>query len=170
MPDGRPSGVSDANLEGGARLLGVVHAGPLKVYFICVGNSCRSQMAEGFARHLGGERVDVRSAGTMPSGAVSRNAIAAMAEVGIDISDHTSKTIDLAFAEAADHVLTMGCSAEEACPAHIVERMVDWGLEDPVGQPMDKFRAVRDEIEGRVRALLEAEGVLEPSNAKSRRT
>lgn len=128
-----------------------------RILFVCVGNSCRSQMAEGFARHYAvrdGLDVDVKSAGTMPAGTVSRNAVAVMTERGIDISGQRPKVIDLAYAEAADDVLTMGCSAEEACPAHIVKRMVDWGLPDPVGQNLEVFRAVRDDIDRRVRGLL----------------
>lgn len=125
--------------------------------FLCVGNSCRSQMAEGFARYYArrdGLDVEVMSAGTQPAGAVHPDAIRAMAERGIDLHKHHAKALDLAWAERADGIFTMGCSAEEACPAHIVKRIEDWGIEDPVGRPYAIFQAVRDQVDGRIRALL----------------
>ncbi len=114
-------------------------------------------MAEGFARHYTREHgldVEVQSGGTLPSGRVDPLAIAVMAERGIDISHHTSHRMDLAFAEKADRVLTMGCSAEGACPARILRKVEDWGLEDPVGKDIGLFRSVRDDIDERVRRLL----------------
>ncbi len=130
----------------------------LTIYFACVGNSCRSQMAEGLARHLGGDQVEVASGGSKPAGQVSPNAVAAMAEIGIDIRDQTSDPLDEAFVRRSDLVVTMGCG-EGACPAFREVTLEDWPLEDPVGQELDKFREVRDEIEARMRELFERYGV-----------
>lgn len=125
--------------------------------FLCIGNSCRSQMAEGFARHYAASHrldIEVQSGGTVPSGRVDPDAVRVMAERGIDISDQTSGPMDLGFAEQADRILTMGCSAEDACPARLFAKIEDWGLDDPVGQDLETFRRVRDEIDGHVRTLL----------------
>ncbi len=105
-------------------------------------------MAEGFARHLG---LETASAGTKPAPSVSRNAIAVMAERGIDISTHTPKLLDWDTLDTWDRTITMGCGVAESCPALHTDE--DWGLDDPVGQPLAEFRRVRDEIEARVRAL-----------------
>jgi len=126
-----------------------------RVMFICVGNSCRSQMAEGFAREYGEGRVEIKSAGTCPASRVSRNAILVMREKGIDLADHFPKPVDLEFANKADVIVTMGCRAEEACPATLFPKIVRWEIEDPIGQPIERFREIRDEIERRVKALLE---------------
>jgi arsenate reductase (thioredoxin) len=123
----------------------------MKVLFVCVGNSCRSQMAEGFARHFG---LLAESAGTEPASAVSRTAVAVMAEKGIDLTTHTPKTLDWTSLKEFDRTITMGCGVAESCPALRTDE--DWGLDDPVGQPIEVFRAVRDDIERRVLALKEA--------------
>lgn len=120
----------------------------MKVLFVCVGNSCRSQMAEGFARAAG---LDAASAGTVPASGVSRTAAKVMREKGIDISGHTPKVLDMARLEAYDRVITMGCGVAESCPSLHTDE--DWGLDDPVGRDDDFFRRVRDDIEARVRAL-----------------
>lgn len=126
-----------------------------RVYFVCVGNSCRSQMAEGFARTLGEGVLEVQSAGTAPASQVTPAAIDVMKERDIDISDQEPKDIDPEWALSADYFISMGCGVEETCPADLYERMVDWDLDDPVGQDMETFREVRDEIEARVRRLVE---------------
>lgn len=126
-----------------------------RVYFVCVGNSCRSQMAEGFARELGRNVLEVKSGGTRPAARVSRTAVEAMEEKGIDISGQEPEPLDPDWAASADYVISMGCGVEETCPADLYERMVDWDLDDPVGQPIEVFREVRDEIEARVRRLVE---------------
>lgn len=132
---------------------------PLRVLFACVGNSARSQMAEGFARALGGDRVEARSGGSRPTGRVLPEAITAMAERGIDIRGHESKGFDDAWIrERADLVVTMGCG-DDACPAFLGKKMEDWALEDPAGQDLAVARRVRDEIEARVRDLLARHGV-----------
>lgn len=111
-------------------------------------------MAEGFARHYGAGVIEVSSAGTRPSGYVHPRAIEAMKEKGIDIGGQSSKRLDLDFTRRADHVITMGCSAEDACPAYLLPKVVDWDLEDPVGQQIEKYRETRDKIEVLVRRLI----------------
>lgn len=132
---------------------------PFRVLFACVGNSARSQMAQGFAMALGGDRVEARSGGSKPLGYVLPEAIAAMAEKGIDIRGHPSQGFDEEWVrEQCDLVVTMGCG-DDACPAFIGKPLVDWDLDDPKGRPLAEFRRVRDAIEQRVRALLAERGV-----------
>ena len=134
-------------------------AKPLHLLFGCVGNAGRSQMAHGWAAALGGDRVVVRSGGSRPTGVVAPEAIAVMAEVGIDISHHRSLPFDEAWVrERCDLVVTMGCG-DDACPAFIGKRLVDWELPDPKGQPVAEFRRLRDDIGGRVRRLLVEHGI-----------
>lgn len=132
---------------------------PFRVLFACVGNSARSQMAQGFAMTMGGDRVEARSGGSKPLGYVLPDAITAMREKGIDISRHPSQGFDEAWVRSSCHlVVTMGCG-DDACPAFIGKPMVDWELDDPKGKPLAQFRRVRDEIEERVRELLEDRGI-----------
>lgn len=126
---------------------------PPRILFACVGNSARSQMAEGFARALAGDRIDVRSGGSKPLGYVLAEAIQVMHEKGIDISGHPSQGFDEEWVRGCDLVVTMGCG-DDACPAFIGKRIVDWDLPDPKGQPLAVFREVRDRIEAEVTALL----------------
>lgn len=119
-----------------------------KVLFVCVGNAARSQMAEGFAKALG---LEAESAGTTPAAAVSRRAVAAMAEKGIDIRGHAPKGLDFDRLEGFDRTITMGCGVTEACPTLHTDE--DWDLDDPVAMDEDGFRAVRDAIAERVQAL-----------------
>lgn len=133
--------------------------GPLRLYFACVGNSCRSQMAEGLARRMGGDQVEVKSGGSRPAGRVSRNAITTMAEIGIDISDQTSDPLDNDWVAGCDLVVTMGCG-EDACPAFHEVELEDWPLEDPVGQDLATFRETRDEIGRRMRGLFDRLGIV----------
>ena len=137
----------------------VTVARPL-LYFLCTGNSCRSQMAEGFARHVAGNRWEVASAGIEPSG-VNPMAIAVMAEAGIDISRQVSKAIDPDLLDRAAVIVTLCGDAEERCPVtppHV--RKVHWPLPDPAkatgseSEVRVAFRAVRDDIGRRVEALL----------------
>ncbi|MGB1697071.1 MAG: arsenate reductase ArsC [Thermoplasmatota archaeon] len=123
----------------------------MKPLFVCVGNSCRSQMAEGFARAMD---MDAGSAGTEPTSEVNPLAIQVMQEVGIDIGAHAPKMLDWGRIKEWDRVITMGCGVAESCPALRTDE--DWGLEDPVGKPIEAFRATRDEVERRVQALAEA--------------
>ena len=127
------------------------------VLFLCVHNAGRSQMAAGFARHLGGDQVDIFSGGSEPASSVNPAAVEAMAEVGIDITLATPQRWTDAEVEAADVVVTMGCG--DTCPVFPGVRYVDWELEDPAGKPVDEVRPVRDDIEGRVRNLLTELGI-----------
>ncbi len=110
-------------------------------------------MAEGFARATAGEAVDAASAGSRPSGRVNPRAIAFMAEKGVDLSGHESKSLDdLPPGAIWDWIVTMGCG--DACPHVPARRRLDWDIDDPKEMPDDDFREVRDEIERRVRALI----------------
>lgn len=122
------------------------------ILFVCVHNAGRSQMAAGFARKLGGDRVQVRSAGSEPVETVNPAAVAAMAEVGIDLRDAAPKLLATDTVREADVIVTMGCG--DACPVFPAKRYEDWELEDPAGKDLVTVRAIRDEIERRVRALL----------------
>lgn len=124
-----------------------------RVLFVCVENSCRSQMAEGFARKLGADIVDAHSAGSRPSGIVNPKAIAAMKEAGVDISAHVSNGFDALPEGEWDTVVTMGCG--DACPFIPAKTRIDWELPDPAKMPPDELGRVRDEIRDRVEALLE---------------
>lgn len=128
----------------------------MKVYFVCVHNSCRSQMAEGFARALGRGVLEARSAGTEPGKGVHPLAVEVMRERGVDIAGQESKLVDLDYAARCAHIFTMGCKAEDACPAFMLPKVLDWALEDPVGQDIAMFREVRDEVEALVRQLVKA--------------
>jgi arsenate reductase len=122
------------------------------VLFVCVHNAGRSQMAAGWLRHLAGDAVEVRSAGSIPGDQVNPAAVAAMAEAGIDISDQRPKVLTADAVEASDVVITMGCG--DACPVFPGTRYLDWQLDDPAGKGVDAVRPIRDEIEARVRTLL----------------
>ena len=125
-----------------------------RVLFACVGNSARSQMAQGFAQAMGGGKVDARSGGSRPLGYVLPEAVAVMREKGIDVSRSPSQGFDEAWIrDECDLVVTMGCG-DDACPAFVGKPLVDWELEDPKGKPVEEFRRIRDDIERRVRALL----------------
>ncbi len=126
-----------------------------RLLFICVGNSFRSQMAEGFARHLAPQGVLVKSGGLKPASQVDPLAIQLMAELGVDISRHEPKDIDLAFARRARRVVVMGCDPEEACPAEILDWVESWDLPNPGGISLEEGRALRDVMERRVAALLQ---------------
>lgn len=133
---------------------------PLRILFACVGNAARSQMAHGFAKSMGGSRVEARSGGSRPAGEVAPEAIAVMAEGGIDISGHTSQGFDEPWIrDECDLVVTMGCG-DDACPAFIGKPLVDWQLDDPKGKPIEEFRRIRDDIQRRVRILLAERGIL----------
>jgi arsenate reductase len=112
-------------------------------------------MAEGFARHYGEGIVEVQSAGTQPAIDVAASAIQVMREKGIDISDQKPEMLTTEMQNDADHVISMGCGVEESCPIPLRSDIKDWGLEDPIGQPIDVYRQIRVEIEIRVKGLLE---------------
>lgn len=131
-----------------------------RVLFLCTGNSCRSQMAEGLLRHLAGDRFDVASAGTHPA-VLNPGAVAVMREIGLDISGQTSKGLELFHGDRFDHVITVCDRARESCPIfHGATTTLHWSFDDPAeaqGSPEEKlavFRRVRDEIASRIRTWL----------------
>ncbi|MCZ1008986.1 arsenate reductase ArsC [Streptomyces lydicus] len=127
---------------------------PPSVLFVCVHNAGRSQMAAAFLTHLAGDRVQVRSAGSAPADAVNPAVVAAMAEVGIDISAEVPKALTVGAVQASDVVITMGCG--DTCPVFPGKRYLDWQLPGPAGQGVEAVRPIRDEIEQRIRGLLDA--------------
>ena len=122
------------------------------VLFVCVHNAGRSQMAAAYLTHLGGDRVEVRSAGSAPADAVNPAVVAAMAEEGIDISAEIPKVLTNDAVKESDVVITMGCG--DVCPIYPGKRYEDWVLEDPAGQGVDSVRPIRDQIRGRIEGLL----------------
>ncbi|HEV7206424.1 MAG TPA: arsenate reductase ArsC [Jatrophihabitans sp.] len=122
------------------------------VLFVCVHNAGRSQMAQGWLRHLAGDRIEVRSAGSAPGDAINPVAVQAMAEVGIDITAERPKILTVEAVQDSDAVITMGCG--DTCPIFPGKRYEDWELTDPAGQGIDVVRRVRDEIRARVETLL----------------
>jgi arsenate reductase len=122
------------------------------VLFVCVHNAGRSQMAAGWLRHLAGDSVEVRSAGSEPADRINAVAVEAMREVGIDITTRTPRKLDYATAESSDVLISMGCG--DACPVFPGKRYLDWDLDDPAGQGIDAVRRIRDDIKGRVETLL----------------
>jgi arsenate reductase len=130
------------------------------VLFVCVHNAGRSQMAAGWLAHLAGDRVEVRSAGSAPGATINSVAVAAMAEVGIDITSAVPKVLTPEVVQASDVVITMGCG--DACPLFPGKRYEDWALDDPAGQGIEAVRPIRDEIHGRIEKLLAELGISVP--------
>lgn len=125
-----------------------------KLLFVCIENSNRSQMSQAFAKMLGGENVAAYSAGSKPSGIVNPKAIAAMKELGYDLSTHDSKSLDEVKAFAPfDAVVTMGCG--DACPWMPAKQFIDWQIPDPKHMEPEEFNNVRDYIRDKVKILLE---------------
>ena len=122
------------------------------VLFVCVHNAGRSQMAAAYLTHLSAGRVEVRSAGSEPADQVNPSAVQAMAEEGIDIAGSTPKVLTVDAVRESDVVITMGCG--DACPIVPGKRYEDWELEDPAGKDLVTVRRVRDDIRGRVEALI----------------
>jgi arsenate reductase len=125
-----------------------------RILFVCVENSGRSQMAEGFAKHYGGGKVEAVSAGTMPSNEVNPLAIEVMREKGIDISRNRPKLITMQMVQETDTIIVMGCSAQGFCPAPLLGKVTDWNIEDPKDKPLEKVREIRDQIEEKVKKLI----------------
>ncbi|WP_432114321.1 arsenate reductase ArsC [Streptomyces sp. S1] len=132
-------------------------APPPSVLFVCVHNAGRSQMAAALLARLGGDRVEVRSAGSAPADAVNPAVVAAMAEVGVDIAAATPEVLTAEAVRASDVVVTMGCG--DACPYFPGKRYLDWTLDDPAGRGVEAVRPIRDAIERHVRDLLAELGV-----------
>jgi arsenate reductase len=135
-----------------------------RVLFLCTGNSCRSHMAEGWLRHLAGDRYEALSAGAKPAGYVHPLAVKAMAEVGVDISQHRSKSIDEFNGQSLDVLITVCDNARESCPTFAgAKKMLHWSFEDPAHatgneeEKMAVFRRVRDEIRQRITNYLQEE-------------
>ena len=127
---------------------------PLKILFVCVGNACRSQMAEAWANHFGKGKVQASSAGSHPFGSIVKDTYAVMDEKGLSLDGQCSKGLrDVAVAEM-DVVVGMGCEGECPVPAGFKGLVVDWEIPDPYGRSIDSFRNVRDMIERKVLELL----------------
>ena len=123
------------------------------VLFVCVHNAGRSQMAAGFLRHLGAGQIEVLSAGSLPGDQINPIAVAAMHEVGIDISAEQPKLLTVDAVQISDVVITMGCG--DACPIFPGKRYEDWQLDDPAGQDIAAIRPIRDEIKARIAQLIQ---------------
>lgn len=122
------------------------------VLFVCIHNAGRSQMAAGFLSALAGDAIEVRSAGSAPADTVNPAAVAAMAEVGIDIATQNPKILTTEAVEASDVVITMGCG--DTCPFFPGKSYRDWVLEDPAGKGVEAVRPIRDQIKARVEDLI----------------
>ena len=122
------------------------------VLFVCIHNAGRSQMAAGYLRHLAGDRIEVRSAGSMPADQINPIAVEAMHEEGIDITAEQPKVLTSEAVQASDVVITMGCG--DACPYYPGRRYEDWKLDDPAGQGIDAVRPIRDDIRSRIEGLI----------------
>ena len=122
------------------------------VLFVCVHNAGRSQMAAGWLQHLAGDRVEVLSAGSEPKDQINPVAVAAMAEVGVDIAGAQPKVLTTEAVRDSDVVVTMGCG--DACPVFPGKRYEDWELTDPAGRGLDEVRPIRDDIRRRVEQLV----------------
>lgn len=149
------AGGCDADTAGTAPAAGDAHRP--SVLFVCVHNAGRSQMAAAYARHLSGGAVEVRSAGSAPADTINPAVHEAMLEEGIDLAGERPKVLTPEAVQASDAVITMGCG--DACPIYPGKLYEDWVLEDPAGQGVDAVRPIRDEIRGRVAALLTGMGV-----------
>ena len=122
------------------------------VLFVCVHNAGRSQMAAAYLTHLAGDRVEVRSAGSAPADSVNAAVVEAMLEEGIDIGAEVPKVLTVEAVQESDVVITMGCG--DVCPVFPGKRYEDWQLADPAGQGVEAVRPIRDEIRGRIEALI----------------
>jgi arsenate reductase len=123
------------------------------VMFACVHNAGRSQMAAGYLQHFAGDRIAVLSSGTMPADQLHPVVIEAMAEEGIDLSDRQPAVLTVADVKASDVVITMGCG--DACPIFPGKRYLDWALDDPARQPIERVREIRNEIRELVLGLID---------------
>ncbi|MFE2961553.1 arsenate reductase ArsC [Nocardia tengchongensis] len=134
------------------------------VLFVCVHNAGRSQMAQGFLAHLAGDAIEVRSAGTAPAETINPSAVAAMAELGIDITAQTPKVLTPDTVQTSTVVITMGCG--DTCPYFPGVDYRDWTLDDPAGKGVDAVRPIRDEIRTRVEQLVKELLALGPEQTR----
>ena len=123
------------------------------IAFICIENSCRSQIAEAFANMLNQETYEIISGGSQPSSEVNSNAVKLMAELGYDMSLHKPKSINNLEQVEVEILVSMGCG--EACPNLYSKRKIDWEIPDPKKMSLDEFREIRDSIKGKVESLFE---------------
>ncbi len=123
------------------------------VMFVCIHNAGRSQMAAAYLTHLAGDRIEVRSSGTMPKDQVNPAVVEVMLEEGIDISGNVPKVLTDELVQDSDYVITMGCG--DTCPYYPGKTYLDWPLQDPAGQGVDFIRPIRDEIKGLVEGLIQ---------------
>lgn len=137
-----------ADEQAGTRAAGA----PVNVLFVCVQNAGRSQLAAAIMRHLGGDRVRVRTAGSAPIDAIRPAVVSVLDEIGVPLGGEFPKPLTDEVVRAADVVVTMGCG--DACPVFAGPRYLDWAVADPAGQPLDRVREIRDDIDARVRGLL----------------
>jgi len=147
----RAAAFASARLDGLSRITAQSGRVPT-VLFVCVQNAGRSQLAAGILRQLAGESVVVRTAGSEPAGEVRHTVVGALDEIGVTLAGEFPKPLTDDAVRAADVVVTMGCG--DACPVYPGRRYLDWDLEDPAGQPIERVRAIRDDIDARVRRLL----------------
>jgi len=123
-----------------------------RVLFVCVENSCRSQIAEAFAHMHGKELIEAYSSGSRPSGTVNPKAVETMKEIGYDLTKHTSKSLNYIPSGEYEYAITMGCGDE--CPLVLAKYREDWQIPDPKSLPPDEFRNIRDLIENKVKTLV----------------
>jgi protein-tyrosine-phosphatase len=123
-----------------------------RILFICIENSCRSQIAEGYARKFGKDIFDVWSAGSKPSGKINPTAIEVMKEEGIDLAEQRSKSLHDLPKGSWDYLITLGCG--DACPSVPAQERIDWAIPDPKNLPIEDFRTIRDLVRGQVLELL----------------
>ena len=124
------------------------------IYFLCTGNSCRSQMAEGFFKKYAPKEFKVQSAGTKPVSQINPLAVQAMREVGIDISKQKSKEMSEEMMRDSDPIVNMGCMDKNFCPTIFVPKVIEWNLEDPKWKSIAEVREIRDEIEKRIKEFV----------------
>ena len=134
--------------------------------FVCVENAGRSQMAEGFFRKYASEGYEPLSAGTRPVSQINPLAIQVMNEVGIDISKQKSKELTEDMIRNSDKIINMGCMDKNFCPTLFIPKVIEWGIVDPKGKPLEKGREIRDEIERRIKELAADISVAEESNSR----
>lgn len=125
-----------------------------RVLFVCVENAGRSQMAEAFANFYGKNKIVAQSAGVKIADRVNPVVVEVMKEKGFDISNNTPKLLTASMAQQADFVFTMGCGVSDVCPVVLFKQAVDWNLDDPKGQPIEKVRIIRDQIEQKVKQVI----------------
>ncbi len=125
-----------------------------RVLFVCIENAGRSQMAEGFAKTYGKDKIEASSAGNKPADRVNPLVVEAMKEKGINISMNKPQLLTFKMAQEADLIVTMGCNEQGICPGPFLKPTIEWKIEDPKGKPIEKVREIRDEIEQLVKRLL----------------